>query len=333
MPDFQNPVAFLLLLLIPILYIFRKFGIFTRPSFVVTLSDWNGKSFPWYRPARRFASLFSKILGILGFVVAVIAFSEPVFYKQERVYTSRGTDVVFVVDVSPSMAAKDMGGLTRLEIAKNSIKELVGANSGATFGVVAMAKEAAIVIPPTIYTKVLLERLESLSVGQLGDGTALGTGISTAVFHLSSSQAPKKCIVLITDGESNAGSIHPETAAELAKNNNITVYVMGVGTKGTVPIEYTDPLTGKIYSGYLNSSYSEDYLRQIAITGNGRFFEVKSLSDFKLALSMIIKNQSVIQTYHSKTTTYDYYDRLILTSGILFVLSWIIRRIFLREAI
>lgn len=333
MPDFQNPAAFLLLLLIPLLYIFRKVGIFTRPRFIVTLSDWNGKSFSWHKNLRNFCSILSRILGILGFVLVVVAFSEPIFYKQERVYTSRGTDIVFVVDVSPSMAAKDMNGQTRLDAAKSSITELVESNSGATFGVVAMSQEAAIVIPPTSDLTVFLKRLNELSVGQLGDGTALGTGLATAVFHLASSEAPKKCIVLVTDGESNAGSIHPETAAELAKNNNISVYILGVGTKGTVPIEYTDPSTGKNYSGYLNSSYNEDSLRKIAAAGNGRFFEVSSMADFKLALSMIIKNQSVVQTYHSKTTSYDYYDKIVFAAGIMFVLSWIIRRLFLQEAI
>lgn len=333
MPDFQNPAAFLLLLLIPLLYIFRKAGIFSRPSFIVTLSDWNGKNFLWHKPVRNFGSVLSRILVVSGFVIVVIAFSEPVLYKQERVYTSRGTDVVFVVDISPSMAARDMGNFTRLETAKTSIKKLVESNPGATFGVVAMGEEAAIVIPPTIDKKIFTERLETLSIGQLGNGTAIGTGVATAVFHLSGSAAPKKCIVLLTDGENNSGAIHPETAAELAKRNNIALYIMGIGTSGSIPLEYTDPSTGKNYSGYLNSSYNEESLRKLAVTGDGRFFEIKSLNDFNLALSMIVNNQSVVQTYHSKTVSCDYYDKLVFVAGILFILSWIIKRIFLKEAI
>lgn len=333
MPDFQNPAAFLLLLLIPALYIFRKAGIFNRPSFIVTLSDWNGKSFPWNRKGRNFASMFSRILGVGGFLIAIIAFAEPVFYRQERVYTSRGTDIVFVIDISPSMAAKDISSGTRLEAAKHCIRDLVTENSGATFGAVAMGEEASILIPPTIDTKIFLERVDSLQIGQLGNGTAIGTGLSTAVYHLVSSSAPKKCIVVVTDGENNAGAIHPETAAELAHRNNITVYTLGIGTDGSVPIEYVDPVTEKNYSGYLNSTFDIDALRQIAKLGDGRFFEVKSLNDFSLALSMIIKNQSVIQTYHSKTTSYDYYDRLILLAGILLGISWFIRRVCLGEFI
>ena len=287
MPDFQNPAAFLMLLLIPALYIFRKTGIFTRFSFIVTFSDWNGKAFEWNKPVRNISSVLSKVAALTAFVFVVIAFSQPVLYKQERVYTSRGTDVVFVIDVSPSMAAKDIGGLRRLDAAKNAILEIVEMNSGATFGAVAMAQESAIVIPPTIDRKVFSERLNSLAIGQLGNGTALGTGLSTAVFHLSGSQAPKKCIVLVTDGENNAGSIHPETAAELAKRNNITVYILGVGTSGSVPIEYIDPKTGQVHSGYYESEFDTSGLESIAQSAGGRYFGIESTAQLSQSLSLI----------------------------------------------
>lgn len=333
MPDFQNPAAFLLLLLIPVLYLLRYVGFFSRMSFLITLSDWNGKSFPWEKKSRNFASMFSRVCGCIGFVVTVVALADPILYRQERVYTSRGTDVMFVIDVSPSMAAKDIGGITRLEAAKHAVTELVNDNFGATFGVVAMGEESSIVIPPTVDKKIFHERLSGLSLGNLGNGTAIGTGLATAVFHLASSNAPKKCIVLVTDGENNAGAIHPETAAELASKNNITVYTLGVGTTGSVPIEYIDPVTGKSYTGFLNSTFDVNSLRQIAQVGGGRFFEIQAISDFSLALSVIIKNQNVVQTYHSKTVNYDFYDKLILIAGIMFFLSWFVRRICLQEFI
>lgn len=333
MPDFQNPAAFLLLLLIPVLYLLRYVGFFSRMSFLITLSDWEGKNFSWERKGRAFASMLSRILGCIGFIVTVIAVADPVLYRQERVYTSRGTDVLFVIDVSPSMAAKDIGGITRLEVAKHAVTDLVNENTGATFGVVAMGEESSIIIPPTVDKKIFFERLATLSLGNLGNGTAIGTGLATAVFHMASSNAPKKCIVLVTDGENNAGAIHPEMAAELALKNNITVYTLGIGTTGSVPIEYQDPVTGKSYTGFLNSTFDVNALRQIAQVGGGRFFEIQSISDFALALSVIIKNQNVVQTYHSKTVNYDFYDKLILVAGIMFLLSWFVRRICLQEFI
>ncbi|MCR5494609.1 MAG: VWA domain-containing protein [Treponema sp.] len=333
MPDFHNPAAFLLLLFIPVLYLLRKSGFFSRMAFLVTISDWNGKTFSWKKKTRNFASMLSRISAVLAFFFAVLALADPVLYRQERIYTSRGTDVMFVIDVSPSMAAKDIGAVTRLDVAKKAVIDLVNDNPGASFGVVAMGEEASIVIPPTVDKSIFMERLKNIKLGYLGNGTAIGTGLSTAVFHMVSSAAPKKCIVLITDGENNAGSIHPETAAELAYKNNITVYTLGVGTDGTVPIEYVDPISGKSYSGFLNSTFDISALRSISQIGGGRFFEIQSTGDFSLALSVIIKNQGVVQTYHSKTVNYEFYDTLILIAGILFAFSWFIRSLCLQEFI
>ena len=319
--------------MIPVLFLLRKLGFFSKISFVITLSDWGGESFSWKGKIRRFASFLVFLLTILGYVSAVTALAGPIMYKQERVYTSRGTDILFVLDISPSMAAQDMNGLNRLETAKNSISYIVENNSGASFGVVAMAAEAAVVVPPTMDHKLFLQRVNSIPIGNLGDGTAIGVGLSTAIYHLAGSSAPKKCIVLITDGENNAGSIHPETAAELAASQNITLYTLGVGSKGSAPIEYVDPKTNKKYSGYLNSSFDSTQLKLIASIANGRYFEAQTLNDLSLALLVITKNESVVQTYHSRTTSVEYYDKLIFVSAVFLILAWIIRRLYLKEFI
>lgn len=331
MPDFHNPAAFFLLLLIPALYFFRKAGIFTRLTLFSTVSDWGGKTFEWKEKRRRIFSALATVFVCTGFVFVVLALAEPVYYRQERVYTSRGTDVMFVIDVSPSMAARDIAGSRRIDAAKQAVQELASANSGASFGIVAMAGEAAVIVPPTIDRALFVNRLSEMQIGSLGDGTALGTGLCTAVYHLTSSSAPKKCIVLVTDGENNAGAIHPDTAAELAARNGITVYTLGIGTEGSVPIEYVDPKTGKKYSGYLQSSFDVASLRQISLLGGGRYFEVRSLNDLSLALTVISRNESTVQSYHSKTTSIELYENLLIVACVCFIISWIIKRLFLME--
>lgn len=333
MPSFQNPAAFLLLILIPILFLLRKMGFFSKISFVITLSDWDGESFSWNDKLRKFVAFFVFLFTILGYVAAVTALAGPIIYKQERVYTSRGTDILFVLDISPSMAAQDMNGSNRLETAKNAINYIVENNTGASFGVVAMAAESAVVVPPTMDHTLFLQRMNDIPIGNLGDGTAIGVGLSTAIYHLAASSAPKKCIVLITDGENNAGAIHPETAAELAASQNITLYTLGVGSKGSAPIEYIDPKTNKKYSGYLTSSFDSTQLKLIASIANGRYFEAQTLNDLSLALLVITKNESTVQTYHSRTTSVEYYDKLIFISGAFLVLAWILRRLYLKEFI
>ena len=218
--------------------------------FSFSFADWNGRAFEWKSSVGTTVRFMSKTLFALGYFALVAALAEPTVLEKEKLFMSRGADVVFVVDTSPSMAALDIAGASRLQAAKQAISLLARENKGISYGLVACASQAALLVPPTLDQKTFFERLAAMSVGEMGDGSALGVGISTAVYHLESSAAPVKIIVLLTDGENNAGAVHPNTAAALAKDNGILLYIAGIGTKGSVPIEYTDPASGKIYSGY-----------------------------------------------------------------------------------
>ncbi|MCQ2576372.1 MAG: VWA domain-containing protein [Treponema sp.] len=331
--SFQNPSAFYLLLLIPVLFILRKLKIFTKITFPAVLSDWNGKSFEWKEPSRKFFSAAGNLLLLIAFLTMVAAFADPKITHQEKIYTTLGTDVVFVVDTSPSMAAKDVNGGNRLEAAKKTIRELLVLQDGFRYGVVALGSQASVLVPPTSDKSVFNKRLEELQVGFLGNGSAIGDGLSTAVCHLASSSAPKRCIILLTDGENNSGEIHPETAANLAKANKIKIFVVGIGTKGSVPIEYTDPVTGRLYAGYLDSNFNSDSLQKIAALSEGRYFEARTTEELLSTLSVVAKTESVAQSFTYRSSEQLYYDKFLLVAVILFVVSWILKRVLLNETV
>ncbi|MCH5294347.1 MAG: VWA domain-containing protein [Treponema sp.] len=331
MIEFENPRAFFLLAFIPLLFFLRRIRIFTPITFPLTLSDWNGKSFSWPHRMRRLISVTVRILCTAGFTLAVTAYANPVVHMHEKVYTSRGADILFVVDTSPSMASRDMAGDSRLDAAKKAIETLLQDHGGASIGLVQMGREAAVVVPPTMDREIFMRRLGSLTVGELGDGSAIGTGLSCAAFHLKSSPAPKKSIILITDGENNAGSIHPVTAARFLAQKGISLYVLGIGTKGSVPLEYTDPRTGRMYSGYLESNYDSAQLLKLASSADGVFYEADSLTSLQQAMSSISKNEGVAQTYHIKSTDKFYYRNLILVAAICVMAAWILCRLLLQE--
>lgn len=333
MPSFQNPAAFLLLLLIPLLYLLRKLKIFTKITFPAVLADWNGKAFKWNGKGRRFFSILARIILGAGFLSVIAAFADPVISWQEKVYTSLGTDIIFVVDTSPSMAAKDIDGSTRLEAAKNTIKLISKEYEGFRFGIVVLGSDASVFVPPTSDHSLFKKRIDDIHVGILGNGSAIGDGLSTAVCHLASSKAPKKCIILMTDGENNAGVIHPETAAVLAADNEIAIYVVGIGSKGSVPIEYTDPATGKLYSGYLDSNFNSASLRKISALANGRYFEVKTADELTTTLNTVAKTENVTQNFTYKTMNELLYDKFLLFGSIMLALAWIIKRLLLKEII
>lgn len=329
--SFMNPAAFFALLAIPVFFAFRKTGLLRRVSFPITFADWNGYAFSWNNKLLKFASTLSEGLALIAVLLGAVALADPVVHKQERVYTTRGTDIIFVVDTSPSMAARDIGGMLRIDAAKQAAESLVQSNTGAEYGLVAMGNEAALLVPPTSDLETFKSRLESLTLGELGEGTAIGSGLSAAVFHLAGSNAPSKCIVLITDGENNAGEIHPDTAARLAVENGITIYAIGVGTRGSVPLDYKDPFTGKEYAGYLDSAFDSGPLEKIALGSGGRYYGVENLQAFALALGAIAKRQTVAQNYYLRNVNTQYYDEFLLAAAFSFALSWLIKRFLLKE--
>ncbi|MDR3311901.1 MAG: VWA domain-containing protein [Spirochaetaceae bacterium] len=345
---FENPAAFLLLLAMPVFFALRKAGLLMGPSLPVTLGDWQGKVFRYENRLIALGLVLSRLLAGAAFGLTVIALADPVLSRRERVYLSRGADIVFVVDTSPSMAARDMQSflrsreetlrqiprgreeaLTRLDAARLAIRRVVKNTGGAAFGLVALASEAALMVPATTDHDAFFRHLDSLVIGALGDGSALGTGLSVAAYHLIASKAPKKCVVLLTDGENNAGSIHPASAARLAAANGIIVYTLGVGTTESAPIRYRDPGSGDVYEGFLESSFDEESLRHIASQGGGAYHSVASLGDLEAALSAIASREQVRQTWLDETKDDPLYLRFALSALAAWALFWLIHRLYL----
>ena len=81
-----------------------------------------------------------------------------------------------------------------------------------------------------------------------------------------------KVIILLTDGENNAGQIDPIPAAELAKSFDIKIYTIGVGTKGQAPVPVTDPYTGERHVRMMPVNIDEDTLQKVAEETGGKYF-------------------------------------------------------------
>ncbi len=333
MLEFEHYWAFLIFLLIPLHLLLKKFSILQRISFPLTFSDWGGKAFTWNHSLFKAASIISKTAGYCAFICFCIALAGPVISRQEKIYTSRGAEIIFVIDTSPSMAALDISSVSRLNSAKLIIKNTVGLMKGTAFGLVAMASEAASLVSATEDHDLFLSQLDSLSIGALGDGTAIGVGLSSAVYHLSSSFSEKKCIVLLTDGENNAGDIHPLTALKLASDAGVAIYTIGIGTTGTVPIEYSDYETGKKYSGFLESRFDDSLLKTIALETGGEYYRTESADSLAQSLLEIVKKQTSSQSYYYEQKRDYYYTVFLIASALCIVVCWLIQRVYMRVII
>ena len=331
MLNFSSYSSLLLILLVPLWFFLKKSKILTSHTFPLLFTEDNKKFFDGNTKSFQFFSVLSMIFFCLAYIFIVIALANPKISYQEKRYISRGTEIIFIVDSSPSMSALDIGESTRLQAAKDAILYVTQGMPETSFGLIALGSEAVCLVPPSMDFEIFKKQLEDIKIGILGDGTALGVGISNAIFHLSSSVAPQKAIVLITDGENNAGTVHPFTAAKLAMDFKIPIYVLGIGTTGTVPVEYTDPKTGKVYSGYLESSFDSKSLEEIAKITKSDYFDVQSLPDLKEVVSSIVKNESVIPHFYTILVDKQYYSLFLFLAICCIILGYLIKRFYLRE--
>lgn len=269
---------------------------------------------------------FAEFAGACCFVVALAG---PVSVSTEAVYLDRGADIVFVVDASPSMSALDMEGKSRFESAKRLVTEFSRSRGADALGLVAVGREAALLVPPTVDHGLFRERLASLSIAELGDGTALGDGLSIAALHLRASPATRKAAVLLTDGENNSGDIHPLSAASALRSIGVSLWVVGIGTSGEVAIDYLDPATGRRRTGLLDSRYDQNSLRSIAAAGGGSFLSAPTPSALDSAFSRFAEQESLPVASRARTRVESLHAPLIWAGIALIALARWSRRFFL----
>jgi Ca-activated chloride channel family protein len=218
-------------------------------------------------------------------VLLILALARPQAGSATTKLHREGVDVVLAVDISGSMLAEDftLGGAraSRVDAVKAVVKEFVAARPEDRIGLVLFSARPYTQCPLTLDHGWLLQNLDRAQVGMLEDGTAIGSALATAVTRLRASTAKSKFVVLLTDGQQNAGRITPETAAEAAAALGVKVYTVGAGTRGMAPYPVKDMFGNKVYRP-MPVDIDEDALKKVAAKTNARYFratDTKSLAD------------------------------------------------------
>lgn len=184
-------------------------------------------------------------LRIAALLMIVVALARPQRLAEPADQEARGIDVVLAVDTSGSMRAADFQPRDRMAVAKRAIADFIKQRSTDRIGLVVFAAEAATWVPLTLDYTLLLQMLDEVEVGMLPDGTAIGSALGTAVNRLRESRASSRVVVLLTDGDDNAGNISPRKAAELAKEMGVRVYTILIGKGGPVPFPAGEDMFGR----------------------------------------------------------------------------------------
>jgi Ca-activated chloride channel family protein len=184
-----------------------------------------------------------------------------------------------------SMLAEDftIGGkrASRIDAVKQVTEMFIEGRSSDRIGMVAFAGRPYLVSPLTLNHEWLLENLKRIKIGMVEDGTAIGSALASATRRLGDNpEAHTKIIVLLTDGDNNAGQISPNTAAEAARALGIKIYTICAGTQGWVPIPVKDMFGNTVYQQVL-VSVDENQSKRVAEIGGGKFYRATDTSALK----------------------------------------------------
>lgn len=269
-------------------------------------------------------------LRMLCIAALIVILARPQSSSRWSDSNTEGTDIVLSLDISSSMLAGDFDP-NRLEAAKKVAARFISGRSHDNIGLVIFASESFTAVPMTTDHAQLINYLNEVEVGMLEDGTAIGDGIATAINRIKDGKAKSKSIILITDGSHNAGQLAPMDAAEIAQQNDIRVYTIGVGRNGMAPYPQVDPYTRRTYTVQLPVVIDEKTLQSIADQTGGKYF--RATDDHVLAsvfeeIDQLEKTHISIKKYAS--TEEDYLPWALLALGLL-VLELLFRNVFLRH--
>src|ERR1700752_4305813 len=283
---FARPWLLLLLLAIPLLaYLRGKRG----PAAALTFSSTSILQAIGKQSVSR-AGKFLRALAFATLAIFVVALAQPQLGKSLTQVEASGIDIMLVLDVSGSMLTKDftIGGdeATRLDAIRDVTRKFIEGRPNDRIGMIAFAGRPYVVSPMTLDHDWLLQNLERVRIGLVADGTAIGSAMAAAANRLNDKHTKSRVIVLLTDGENNAGKIPPNTAAEAVKALKIHLYAIGAGTNGRAlaPIftnrgPLTDALGNVLYENQ-PVEFNEAGLKEVAKIADGQFFratDTKSL--------------------------------------------------------
>ena len=292
-----------LLSLIPVilvLFILKELY-FSKPLLKFTSLSFFGSK----RGFRTRLLIIPDILILIGICLLIFALARPQSSSKYETFQANGIDIMLVMDTSTSMEAIDPTvNISRIQNAKDRAKEFILKRVNDRMGIVVFSSLAFTQCPLTLDKDALVNFIDLINTRiTKADGTAIGDALATAVNRLSKVDSKSKIVVLLTDGANNRGEISPMTAAQLAKDNNIKVYTVGVGSERDY-YEIEDLFWGKRKVQAQGNDLDENLLKEIAAKTDGEYFSAQTSKDLYKAFSSIDDLEKTT-VEHTKSVNYN----------------------------
>jgi Ca-activated chloride channel family protein len=242
-------------------------------------------------------SIINFTLKITVIVLLIIALAGPLKPDKKMKKFGKGTDIVFVVDISKSMLTEDIKP-NRLESAKAFINEMVTGLSFDRVGLVLFADKAIFYCPLTTDYDAISSFVNDINCDLMpSGGSSLKSGIEKGIFAIKRDEKNKSGnLIILSDGEDLENEDYSDCLKK-AEKNKFNIYTIGVGTKegGKIPEHYRDFFISKKrykkYRGqYIISKLNEKFLKDIAQRSSGKYFSLNNMSAKKM--NRILLNNS-----------------------------------------
>lgn len=317
LPQFHSPHFLWLLLLIPALYFIQRFQQKQRKASI----KYSNISLLTKIPSSRALKLRNSIqlLRYLFLAALIVALARPQIGETLEEVSSEGVDIILTLDISTSMKTMDFKPKNRLVVAKKVIEDFVVGRKSDRIGLVVFAAKSFTQCPLTLDYGILVQFLRRVDFGMVDDGTAIGTAILTGTNRLKNSKAKSKVMILLTDGENNAGEVDPITAAQAAKAMGIKMYTIGIGKSGEQPIEIEDEFFGKRIVS-VETKIDEKLLKEMAKITGGQYYRAqnpKALQEIYQTIDKLEKTEIQTQQFTRYTEYFTYV--LLIGLGLLFI--------------
>ncbi len=284
-------------------------------------------------------------------VLAVLALARPQDVLRGENAEELGIDIVVVLDLSGSMRAvmdrpqllavpgapiernaNKQHRLTRLDTAKEVILDFVARRKTDRIGVVVFGRQAYVLSPPTLDYPLLTTLVQKMELDIIdGNGTAIGDAVGTGVARLRRSQARSKTIILLTDGDNNAGSIAPEYAAHLAQTQGVKVYTVQIGNGDEVEVQDGVDLFGQPRFVRAHFPVNPELLKNIASQTGGDSFVANDKTALEKSMHDILDTLEKTRFEAQSATMEDLFPFLLAPAVALIALEALVRLLVVRR--
>ncbi|HEX38279.1 MAG TPA: VWA domain-containing protein [Candidatus Cloacimonetes bacterium] len=325
---FGNPEFLLFLLLVPVVIVLMYFSSKRRKKLLAEFScpELQKKLISNISITSR---SLKNILWIVIIIFVILAAARPQWGKKLQILEEKGLDIVVAIDVSRSMLAEDLSP-NRIQRAKNSFMTFLDMLTGDRVGLILFSGNAFVQCPITSDYSALKMFASIIDVGLIPEG---GTNIAKAIdkaLTLYTEDTKNRVMILITDGENLQGNF--QDAVKKAKENNIIIYTLGIGTQRGAPIPILNPQTGE--KEYLKDKDGNIILTKldfsnlswIAKETGGLFFQVatgqQEIQEILNDISLLEKEKIAERRYSQYKEKYAYFAFFALLLLVIEFILW-----------